>query len=186
MFVGGMAIDITELLETQESLRKTQEQFKLVTDTMAVGVTRCSRDLKCLWVNEQYARMLGRSAKEIIGRPIVEILGKNLFDELHPYFEQVLSGQKVSYEQDVQYPGAQRRWLLVNYSPTFHASGQPDGWVAVVADITDHKRAEQTLHEHEALKSAMLDASLDAIISIDAEGNILEWNPACWKGKWRR
>jgi len=40
------------------------------------------------------------------------------------------------------------------------------------------ERAERALRESEALKTAMLEASPDAVISIDHRGHVLEWNPA--------
>jgi diguanylate cyclase (GGDEF)-like protein/PAS domain S-box-containing protein len=39
-------------------------------------------------------------------------------------------------------------------------------------------RWEQALRESEALKSAIMQASLDALVTIDARGNIIEFNPA--------
>lgn len=180
-FVGGMAIDVTELLEAQESLRAAQEQLKLVTDSMSVAVTRCSRDLRFLWMNRHCAEWMGCSPQDLIGRPFVEILGHRACEQLQQYFDQVLAGQQVSFEQEIDYQSPGRRWVRAVYSPTFNESREVDGWVAVIADITDWKLAERALHEHQALRIARLDASLDAIISIDHEGRILEWNPAAEK-----
>jgi len=44
--------------------------------------------------------------------------------------------------------------------------------------ITARARAEQKLRESEALKSAILHSALDCIITIDAAGQVMEWNPA--------
>lgn len=180
-YVGGIAVDITERQEAVQALRLAREQLQLVTDTMAVSVTRCSRDMKYLWVNEHYAQSLGRASADIIGRHIMEILGAELFEQLQPYFQKVLSGQRVSYEQEVHYPSLTARWIRADYSPTYGASGEPDGWVAVISDFTSRKRAELALQDSEARKGAILDASLDAIISMDSEGKIVEWNRAAEK-----
>src|SRR5262249_54733637 len=40
------------------------------------------------------------------------------------------------------------------------------------------KRAEETLRQSESRKSAILETALDAILSIDNEGKVHEWNPA--------
>lgn len=44
-----------------------------------------------------------------------------------------------------------------------------------------HRNHEVHVHSVEARKAAMLEASLDAVISIDHEGRIIDWNPAAEK-----
>ncbi len=48
----------------------------------------------------------------------------------------------------------------------------------VVRDITERKKWEDALKRNEAFKTAILESALDAIVAIDADGNVLEWNPA--------
>jgi PAS domain S-box-containing protein len=45
----------------------------------------------------------------------------------------------------------------------------------------ERKRAEEEVRESEARKRAVLEGSLDAIISVDREGRIVEWNPSAEK-----
>src|SRR6516225_408329 len=59
------------------------------------------------------------------------------FEALLPYFNQVLSGQTVRYEQETNSQGVGPRWTSVTYSPTLDANGVTDGWVAVVVDISE-------------------------------------------------
>src|SRR2546423_15487652 len=47
-----------------------------------------------------------------------------------------------------------------------------------IGQFMERHRAESALCESEGLKSAMLAAALDCIISIDHEGRVREWNPA--------
>ena len=48
----------------------------------------------------------------------------------------------------------------------------------LVGQFVAHRRAEAAVHESEARKRAMLDAALDAVITIDAGGRIVEVNAA--------
>lgn len=52
------------------------------------------------------------------------------------------------------------------------------GSVWLHVDVTDQKEIESQLRESEALKSAILASSLDAMISIDRDSAIVEFNPA--------
>src|SRR5439155_25500979 len=49
---------------------------------------------------------------------------------------------------------------------------------AQVGQSLERRRAEARLRESEARKAAMLETALDAVITIDHHGRIVEWNPA--------
>jgi PAS domain S-box-containing protein len=154
--LGGMAIDITERLRAEQELRAAQEHLHIVTESMSAPVTRCGRDLTYRWVNKPYADWLGQSPGEIVGRPILEVIGGEAFEALRPHFERVLSGQVVRYEERVRFRGIGPRWINAVYTPTFDPAGVPDGWVAVVLDIDDRKRAEESLREADRQKDEFL------------------------------
>ena len=135
--VVAMVEDITEK-------RTVQETLELATKRMA-AVARCSRDFRYLWANQGLADLVQRPLQEIVGRPIVEVLGTELFKALRPYFERALAGENVTYEEEVPYPSIGRRWISATYTPTLDAGGTADGWVAVIVDITERKRAEEAL-----------------------------------------
>jgi PAS domain S-box-containing protein len=156
LLVGGMAIDITDQLQAEHAQKAAQEQLHIVTDSMSALVSRCSRDLVYLWVSQPYADWLRRPPDDIVGRSIQEVIGQEAFAVLRPYFEQVLSGQKVSYEEEVNYRGLGCRWVNAVYTPTWDVSGHVDGWVAVVIDIDARKRAEQALQEAHRRKDEFL------------------------------
>ncbi len=135
-----MVQDITEK-------KRTQEDLELVSREMAAAVTRCSRDFRYLWANEGYADWLQRPLGEIVGHPIVDVLGKEAFETLLPHFKRVLAGQRVHYEQETNFRSVGKRWISAIYTPTIEADGSANGWVAVVLDITERKRAEQVVLE---------------------------------------
>jgi len=57
-------------------------------------------------------------------------------------------------------------------------SSDPPMFTAFIRDITDRKQGEEALRRSEAHKAAVLETALDAIVSIDEEGKVLEWNSA--------
>jgi len=142
--------------KTEEALHRSEEQLSIVADCMAALVTRCSSDLRYLWVSKSYAEWLGRSADEIIGAPIADVLGPEAFECLQPHCQRVLSGQKVVYEELLNCLGIGRRWIHGVHTPTFDRSGRTDGWVAVVTDITERKHVEESLHELDRRKNEFL------------------------------
>jgi PAS domain S-box-containing protein len=149
-------VDITERKRAEEALRQAMEKLQLITDVMAAPVTRCSRDLKYQWVSKPYADWLGLSPGEIVGRPIVDVLGQEAFESIRPYFERALSGEMVRYEEQVNFRGIGPRWISAIYTPTFDSTGTPDGWVAMVIDIDERRKAEDALKEADRRKDEFL------------------------------
>jgi PAS domain-containing protein len=117
--VVAMVEDITEKRRAQEEVLRAQGDLELVTNKMAVAVTRCSRDFRYLWANQRYADWLQRPLNEVVGRPILDVVGKDAFDSLRNYFDRVLAGEEVNYEEEVNFNGIGRRWILAAYTPTW-------------------------------------------------------------------
>ena len=69
------------------------------------------------------------------------------------------------------------RWHLARAVPLTGADGQRQ-WFGTFTDIEEEKRREAELRLSEAQKRAVLEAALDAIITVDHEGGIREFNPA--------
>ena len=146
------------LLASHRRVESPQRDLRIVTDCMAAPVTRCSRDLKYLWVSKPYAQWIGRPANEIIGQPIAAVIGPEAFERLRPHFQEVLSGRVVRYEEQVHFQGIGPRWISAVYTPTLGSDGVPDGWVAVVNDLTERKRMEEALRTSEDRLAAELEA----------------------------
>jgi PAS domain S-box-containing protein len=173
------------LLQAMRELGRAKDHLQLLTEAMAASATRCSRDFRYLWASQSYADWLERPLAEIIGKPIAAVLGQEAFDNLRPHFEAVLSGQKVSYELEVNFHGVGRRWISATYTPTFDSDGSADGWVAVVWDITERKRAEEARSaSEERFRTAsgqlrrFLDTAATGLVRYDRDLRYLEANAA--------
>ena len=126
-----------------EQLRKMSGELSATLNTAGIGITRCSRDLHYLGANETYATIAGLPLSEIIGRPIVKVMGEAAFSTIVPYVERVLAGERVEYETVIPLCyGAEGAYYRVVYVPDRDADGSIIGWIACVADITASKQAE--------------------------------------------
>jgi PAS domain S-box-containing protein len=164
--------DVSARKRAEEALSAAQSQLRTVTDTMASGVFRCDRNLRYLWVSPAYAEWLNRQPIEMLGHRIPDVVGAVSFEVIRPYVERVLTGERVEYEAELNYGSSGFRWIHAVYTPTFDNAGAPDGWVAVVNDVTRHKRLEETLQQ----QAEMLRLSFDAIIVWRLGGAIESWN----------
>ena len=69
-------------------------------------------------------------------------------------------------------------------APILDASGEFDGALAMVTDITERKQAEEQLRASEERLRALFELSPEAVIVLDPEGKVLDTNAnaASWFG----
>jgi PAS domain S-box-containing protein len=156
----------------QEKDAHALEMLETLSKQMAVAVTRCSRDFRYLWANQAYADWIQRPLNEIVGHPILDVLGKEAFEALQPYFNRVLAGETVLYEQETNFRLIGPRWTAATYTPALDVNGAANGWIAVVLDVTERKRAEEARFRH----AAIVESSEDAIICKNPDALITSWN----------
>jgi PAS domain S-box-containing protein len=134
-----------------EQLRALSDELRATLNTAGIGIARCSRDLRYINANETYATITGFPLSEIIGRPIVEVIGEAALATILPYIERVLTGERVEYETVIPYhKGVPNAFFRVVNVPDRDPKGSVIGWIACVADITASRQAELALAERNA------------------------------------
>jgi PAS domain S-box-containing protein len=183
---GDLEKEIEDHRLTRASLEAKERDLQIVTDTMTAAVARCSHDLRYLWVNRLYAEWAGNGKKpeEMMGRPMVEILGVEAMERIRPHIEQVLAGRRVEYERFARRPGG-RRWINASLDPTFDGAGAPSGWVAVIHDIDERKRASESLRDAREQLQVVTDTVPAAVLRTGNDLRYQWMNPvaARWLGK---
>jgi PAS domain S-box-containing protein len=116
--------------------RMKREELEIVLNGTPFMLTRCGRDLRYRFVSASCAEMLGSPANELVGKPIVEVVGHEAFKTMLPRIEQVLQGSRVEYESEFAYRGTGLRTLHIVYTPDRNEDGEVIGWIASIRDIT--------------------------------------------------
>jgi two-component system NtrC family sensor kinase len=151
--------------------------------TARLGVI--DRDHRYLYANREMLDFLGKPAAEVIGAHLRDVVGEAAYAGYQPLAERVFGGEALKLEGWVEYPGRGLRYLRETFIPY----GTNNGSIEVVAvfgrDHTELKLREQELaaklselNTSEALKSAIVDHALAALITTDDSGRIVEFNPS--------
>jgi PAS domain S-box-containing protein len=159
LIVGAVTSERADALrrcnQSEHTVRKAQDELRLITDVTPWMLTRCGRDLRYRFVNRAYAQMVGHAPEQIAGRPIAEVLGAQAYETIRPHIEAVLQGHTVEYEDDLHLENGTRSVHVV-YVPERNDRGDVIGWLASIVDVTERKRAEDALREADRRKSEFL------------------------------
>jgi PAS domain S-box-containing protein len=166
--------ELTERKRAEEALRASEAELQSVINRTPFMLVRCSRELRYLFISEAYAHLVGCSRDEVIGRTIAEVLGEKGFNTLRPYTNQVLRGEAVEFECELDFARTGLRRLAIAYRPELDGDGNVGGWIGSLLDITEQRAGEQARRQ----LASIVESSDEVIISKNLDGVIVSWNPA--------
>ena len=172
--VIGTIQDITSRKEAEQLERINEQVFHSASDRIAV----VTLDYIYQIASKAYCEDYGLNEHEILGRSVVEVVGRDRFDAaVKPRLDACFQGQEIAYEGWFDLELGQRRYLVIKYSPLRDSQARILGALAIVHDITERKHAEQLLFEEKERALVTLTSIGDAVISTGADGRIDFLNP---------
>jgi PAS domain S-box-containing protein len=173
--ISKVVRDITDANKTRQVLRQQTEELRRIFET--------SQDLIIVMDSRGFVVQISPSCESILGYRSDEMIGRNGIDFIHP-------DDLESCRQDMR---AARRGQRPNISDArccTHKDGRSVwlSWLGtwsdpakrfffVGRDMTESRRAQETLRESEQLARGIIDTALDAFVQIDERGVIQDWNP---------
>ena len=180
---GGIIVsfaDLTERKQMENALRESEGVLRTVTDHALVGLVMLDKDRRYVFANKAYSDALRMPDADIIGKRVPEVMGK-LYDQIRPRLDRAYAGERVSYELTMpERDGEADRFYTVSYEPR-RESGEVAGMIVMVVDITERKRAEESVRASEERWATTLQSIGDAVISTDAAGRIMFMNEMAQK-----
>jgi PAS domain S-box-containing protein len=168
--VSGLEV----LRRSEEALRESEGRLRLLMEQMPAVMWSTDVDLRV--TSSVGAALAGLSLRpnELVGKTLYEYFGTTDpdFPSLDAHLRAV-AGESLSFE--TVWAG---RSFQAHVDALRDSSGKIIGSVGAAFDVTERKQAEEAKRDSDARKGAVMRTALDAIVAIDQDGRVTEFNPA--------
>ncbi|XHX76249.1 MAG: PAS domain S-box protein [Stenomitos frigidus ULC029] len=145
--------ELIERKQAERALSDREKQLRTITNALPVLISYVDADHRFRFNNRTYEQWFGCDWTNICGQHLSQVLGESAYQSMKPYVKRALSGEAITYESFIPYKNDGGRWISATYLPDISEQEGVQGYFALIADITDRKRAEEAiLHMNEALE----------------------------------
>ncbi|MBW2333696.1 MAG: PAS domain S-box protein [Deltaproteobacteria bacterium] len=139
----GIYQDISERKQAEERLRESEERYRSIVEYSHDGILIVDESYRFTYVNEELCRILGRSAKEIIGQDFRKFLDDESRELVSTRYILRQKGEQTPprYEFNVVRKNGEKRRVEIS-STVIKDSANNLKTVAQLLDITERKQAE--------------------------------------------
>lgn len=175
--VACVARDITELAQARDRAAVSEARFRRMAEASVESVFVHVAG-RCVDINEAALRMTGYAREEIVGQDMVDMV---VPPDLRAAFRaKMASGPTEPYEWEAMRKDGTRFPVEIHGHPTFGKGGSER--VAVVRDISEHKRAQEALRASRQMLATVLDHFPGTVFWKDIESVYLGCNRNCALG----
>ncbi|RXT15476.1 PAS domain S-box protein [Ammoniphilus sp. CFH 90114] len=182
--VFGIAKDITEQKTSQEALRTSEEQLRLLIHTIPDIVLVKDAENRLLEINQAALDIFGMDGLDYRGRDFLELAQLNeQYKELYLdcHYSDREAWMRVTpqhFEYEVQKPDGTSKVYDILKSSHFDGKGVPKHLVTIGRDITVRKSMETELRQMKEQLESLFQHSADGIAVLDIDRRFIRVNRA--------
>ena len=177
--VLGIALDISVRKRTEQALAESEARLAMIVREQTEFIVQWLPDGTRTFVNQSYCRYFGLTEAECLGTSFFPSIVPEHREAFRRKIESLTPEHPEAVnEHESQTAGGVMRWQQWIDRGRFDADGRLIDLISTGRDITERKRVEEELREMASLHRGILESSVDGLIVMDADGRIVEFNPA--------
>ncbi|MFH1883768.1 MAG: PAS domain S-box protein, partial [Planctomycetota bacterium] len=137
--------DITKHKRAEEALRKSEEHYRMLAETMNDGLGQMDENGRYVYVNNKFGEMFGYSPDEIVGRSWTDFFDEDAQKIINEQLTERRKGISKPYELKNTRKDGQKIFLRMSPQPIFDADNRYMGSISILTDITERKKAEEQI-----------------------------------------
>lgn len=170
--------DLTELIETKNTLQKTAEQLRFFYESSAESMDIIDLDGNVVQVNKAFEELYGWKEEEIVGRPMPTIPVERM-EQVERDRALVLKGQSVKgLEVECLKKDGTLFPVSITLSPLHDEHGKVIAYSGISRDISERKKYEEALIRSEEKYRLIAENMTDLVTIVDANGVIVYASPS--------
>ena len=143
----GIVADITERKWAEDAVRQSEEKYRRIVETTNEGIWLLDSKFDTSFVNRQMAEMLGYQPGEMLGRSVFDFYFPEDAERKRQVLARRRDGLSDHFDDRFRRKDGVELWVRMAAIPISKDSGDFDGALAMMSDITERKRAEDALRE---------------------------------------
>ncbi|HWH70512.1 MAG TPA: PAS domain S-box protein, partial [Candidatus Sulfotelmatobacter sp.] len=172
--------EITERKQAEQAKQENERRVRVLFEKAGVGIVEVAGEDHFIAVNARACEILGRTRDELLQLNVRELTwpeDRELSDRLNA---EVHAGarERVAYEKRYIRGDGSPVWVNVTVSGVRDNEGRWVRSITTIEDVTERKRAEETLRKTTSLLQAISDNTADTIFAKDCCGRLTFANPA--------
>ncbi len=146
LYYEGTVEDITERKRVEEQVRLSEALYHSLVENLPQNIFRKDLNERFTFANQRFCQTLGKPLEEIIGKTDFDFFPPELAAKYQQDDRRVIeSGQPFETVEEHVPPSGEKLYVNVSKTPLYDAKGQIIGLQGIFWDITERRRAEESL-----------------------------------------
>jgi PAS domain S-box-containing protein len=170
--------DITKRRMAERALRESEERYRQIVNSGAIGVVTADPSLRLTSANSRFCEMLGYAEKELKKLAFVDITHPENAEQDRAAVAEMFAGKRKYYVTVKRYIRRDGGEVIARTMvfPVSDDTGRPRYTLATVEDVTERKAVEQALRKETERASTYLEVAGVIMIVLDETGAIQRIN----------
>jgi PAS domain S-box-containing protein len=161
--------------ERTRALAEREQFLRSVTDVVPGMLGYWDSELRNRFANAAYQTWFGKTPEQILGMPMRELLGAELFERNRVYIEGALAGKAQQFERGLPTADGQLTGTWSQYFPDVR-DGKVHGFIVLITDVTPLKTAQAQLQRQTDELQALYNDAPCGYHSLGLDGRFLRMN----------